>query len=141
MVDEAAIAAAEACAAGRGGIALVSRITGISRSTINRGLAELGAEACRDPPSGRVRRAGGGRKKLTATDATLLSDLQGLVEPTRRGDPQAPLLWTSRSLRNLAEALQAMGADVLLIVSEKEIERVDAPAVVETCGGNGRRLQ
>jgi hypothetical protein len=43
------------------------------------------------------------------TDATLLSDLQGLVEPTTRGDPQAPLLWTSRSLRNLAEALQAMG--------------------------------
>src|SRR5205823_5708953 len=58
---------------------------------------------------GRVRRPGGGRKKLTETDPTLLSDLQGLVEPTTRGDPQAPLLWTSRSLRNLAEALQAMG--------------------------------
>jgi hypothetical protein len=56
-----------------------------------------------------VRRPGGGRKKLTVTDTTLLSDLQGLVEPTTRGDPQAPLLWTSRSLRNLAEALQAMG--------------------------------
>ena len=75
----------------------------------HRGLAELGTEACHDPPSGRVRRAGGGRKKLTATDATLLSDLQGLVEPTTRGDPQAPLLWSSRSLRNLAEALRTMG--------------------------------
>ena len=101
--------AAEACAAGRGGIALVSRITGIARSTINRGLAELSTAASDDRPPRRVRRPGGGRKKLTATDATLLSDLQGLVEPTTRGDPQAPLLWTSRSLRNLAEALRAMG--------------------------------
>lgn len=62
---------------------------------------------------GRTRTAGAAsgwrRKKLTQTDATLLSDLRGLVEPTTRGDPQAPLLWTSRSLRNLADALQAMG--------------------------------
>ena len=102
-------AAAEACAAGRGGIALVARITGIARSTINRGLAELRTAAPDDRPPRGVRRPGGGRKKLTETDATLLSDLQGLVEPTTRGDPQAPLLWTSRSLRNLAEALRAMG--------------------------------
>jgi len=61
------------------------------------------------PPARRVRRPGGGRKKLTETNATLLSDLRGLVEPTTRGDPQAPLLWTSRSLRNLAEALRTMG--------------------------------
>jgi hypothetical protein len=102
-------AAAEACAAGRGGVALVSRLTGIARSTINRGLAELrGVTSC-ELATWRVRRPGGGRKKLTETDATLLSDLRGLVEPTTRGDPQAPLLWTSRSLRNLAEALQAMG--------------------------------
>jgi hypothetical protein len=87
----------------------VSRITGIARSTINRGLAELGTTASGDSRSGRVRRPGGGRKKLIETDATLLSDLQGLAEPTTRGDPQAPLLWTSRSLRNLAEALRAMG--------------------------------
>jgi Rhodopirellula transposase DDE domain len=102
-------AAAEACAAGRGGIALVARITGIARSTINRGLAELATLASAEQPAGRVRRPGGGRKKLSATDATLLSDLHRLVEPTTRGDPQAPLLWTSRSLRNLAEALRAMG--------------------------------
>jgi hypothetical protein len=102
-------AAAEACAAGRGGVAVVSRITGIARSTINRGLAELRGDTSCDVLARRVRRPGGGRKKLTETDATLLSDLQGLVEPTTRGDPQAPLLWTSRSLRNLAEALQTMG--------------------------------
>ena len=128
MVDEAAIqlryealdpvldersrrrfAAAEASAAGRGGVAVVSRITGIARSTINRGLAELRDKPSGDLPARRVRRPGGGRKKLTETDTTLLSDLRDLVEPTTRGDPQAPLLWTSRSLRNLAEALQAMG--------------------------------
>jgi Rhodopirellula transposase DDE domain len=101
-------AAAEACAAGRGGVGVVSRITGMARSTINRGLAEL-RDASSDVAVRYVRRAGGGRKKLTETDATLLSDLRDLVEPTTRGDPQAPLLWTSRSLRNLAAALQAMG--------------------------------
>jgi hypothetical protein len=57
----------------------------------------------------RTRRPGGGRKKLTETDPTLLSDLQGLVEPATRGDPEAALLWTSRSLRNLADALRSMG--------------------------------
>ena len=102
-------AAAEARAAGRGGVSAVSRITGLARSTIIRGLAELVGDADGGVARGRVRRPGGGRKKLTETDPTLLSDLQGLVEPATRGDPQAPLLWTSRSLRNLAEALQAMG--------------------------------
>jgi hypothetical protein len=102
-------AAAEARAAGRGGVSATSRITGLARSTIIRGLAELVGDADGRAAQGRVRRPGGGRKKLTETDPTLLSDLQGLVEPATRGDPQAPLLWTSRSLRNLAEALQAMG--------------------------------
>jgi hypothetical protein len=103
------LAAAEAKAAGRGGVLAVSRVTGVARSTIIRGLAELLGDRGGCGASGRVRRHGGGRKKLTATDATLLSDLRGLVEPTTRGDPQAPLLWTSRSLRHLAEALRAMG--------------------------------
>jgi len=102
-------AAAEALAAGRGGVAAVSRIIGVARSTINRGLAELRDANSGDVPGMRLRRPGGGRKKLTATDPTLLSDLRGLVEPATRGDPQAALLWTSRSLRNLAEALRAMG--------------------------------
>jgi hypothetical protein len=102
-------AAAEACAAGRGGVSAVSRITGIARSTVMRGLAKLGADGASQLASGRLRRPGGGRKKLTETDPTLLSDLKALVEPTTRGDPEAPLLWTSRSLRNLAEALRAMG--------------------------------
>jgi hypothetical protein len=101
-------AAAEARMAGRGGVSAVSRITGLARSTIRRGLDEL-ERATGDAISGRVRRPGGGRKKATEIDPTLLSDLKGLVEPTTRGDPEAPLLWTSRSLRNLADALRVMG--------------------------------
>jgi DDE family transposase len=102
-------AAAEALAAGRGGVIAVSRATGIARSTINRGLAELRDEAKPAAAADRVRRVGGGRKSLAATDGTLLRDLQALVEPTTRGDPMAPLLWTAKSLRNLAAELQACG--------------------------------
>jgi hypothetical protein len=101
-------AAAEAQAAGFGGIEAVARITGIARSTIGRGLAELRGSVA-PPPPGRVRRPGGGRKPLTETDPSLLDDLRGLVEPTTRGDPQRPLLWTAKSLRNLADGLRALG--------------------------------
>jgi hypothetical protein len=100
-------AAAEARTAGRGGVLTLTRITGLARSIIDRGLRELVGAAEAAP--GRTRRPGGGRKKLTATDPTLLADLQSLVEATTRGDPMAALLWTSRSLRNLADALQVMG--------------------------------
>jgi Rhodopirellula transposase DDE domain len=106
-------AAVEAKAAGRGGIAAVSRITKMARSTIIRGLAELAVGVGDGPASdlrpSRIRRAGGGRKKLTQTDPTLLSNLRAQAEPTTRGDLEAPPLWTSRSLGNLAAALQAMG--------------------------------
>jgi hypothetical protein len=101
-------AAAEALAAGHGGVMAVSRATGIARSTIARGLAELREEAPAVPPA-RTRRAGGGRKLLTTVDATLLGDLQALAEPVTRGDPMAPLLWTAKSLRKLAAELQACG--------------------------------
>jgi hypothetical protein len=102
-------AAAEALAAGRGGVTAVSRITGLARSTIDRGLAELRGEGAAAAASDRVRRPGGGRKPLVATDATLLGDLEGLVEPTTRGDPMAPLLWTAKSLRHLAAGLRDLG--------------------------------
>ena len=101
-------AAAEARSAGWGGVSALSRITGMARSTIGRGLAELRGAAT-DVATGRVRRPGGGRKKLTSSDATLLGDLRALVEPATRGDPQAPLLWTSKSLRHLAAALRDLG--------------------------------
>ena len=102
-------AAAEALAAGYGGILAVSRATGIARSTIQRGLAELSDEADLAVPPERVRRAGGGRKSLSTTDTTLVNDLQSLVDPVTRGDPMAPLLWTAKSLRRLAAELQALG--------------------------------
>lgn len=105
-------AAAEALAAGHGGVTTVARVTGIARSTINRGLAELRDEAAQQAAPGRVRRAGGGRKALTATDPTLLGDLKALVEPVTRGDPMAPLLWTAKSLRNLAEELRVLGHSI-----------------------------
>ena len=104
------VAAAEAVSAGYGGIAAVVMATGVAASTIGRGLTELsGGE---DLLGGRVRRLGGGRKPTVAKDATLLSDLEALVEPTMRGDPESPLRWTCKSLRRLAAALQAQGHEV-----------------------------
>jgi hypothetical protein len=100
-------AAAEALAAGRGGIAAVARATGIAPSTIGRALREVRAGEMLDP--GRLRRPGAGGKPRIETDASLLDDLRALIEPDTRGDPQSPLLWTSKSLSKLAGALCAMG--------------------------------
>jgi hypothetical protein len=101
-------AATEARALGYGGIALVERATGISRSTIVRGLAELEAP---EPPLApeRIRRPGGGRKRGIDKDLTLQADLDALVEPTSAGAPDSPLRWTSKSLRRLTDELQAQG--------------------------------
>ena len=103
-------AATEANSAGYGGIAAVTRITGIAASTIGRGLGELadnvGLEA------GRLRRPGGGRKPLVANDPGLLPALLALVEPTARGDPMSALRWTCKSLRRLAAELTARGHPV-----------------------------
>jgi Rhodopirellula transposase DDE domain len=100
-------AATEAAAAGHGGIATVSRITGMAASTIGRGLKELAAQTALE--AGRVRRPGGGRRPLVATDSRLLDDLNALVEPDARGDPMSPLRWTCKSLRRLAGELTALG--------------------------------
>jgi DNA-binding transcriptional ArsR family regulator len=101
------LAAAEAMAAGRGGVSAVSRATGMARSTIGRALVELRDGAMLD--DNRVRRSGGGRKPLSETDVSLLDDLRRLVDPATRGDPESPLLWTSKSLRKLAEGLRGIG--------------------------------
>jgi len=100
-------AATEARDIGRGGIALVARVTKISYSTIVRGLYELKSGA--SLPSGRVRRIGGGRKSSLTKDPGLMSDLDALVEPTASGDPESPLRWTSKSVRMLAAHLKAGG--------------------------------
>jgi hypothetical protein len=100
-------AATEALAVGHGGIGLVARATGIARSTITRGIAEVQSGAVVNP--GRIRQPGGGRKPTVVLDPTLAADLEALVEPTTAGDPNSPLRWTSKSLRTLAAELQAMG--------------------------------
>ena len=100
------LAAAEARAAGHGGVSATSRATGIARSTIGRGLKDL-VDAGSLP--GVVRRPGSGRPALTASDPTLLEDLRALLEPATMGDPMRPLLWVSKSHAKLAAALCAMG--------------------------------
>ena len=103
-------AATEALALGRGGIALVERATGVSRSTISRGIRELESGEGVEP--GRTRRSGGGRKRTVEKDEKLLVDLEALVEPSASGDPMSSLRWTSKSVRHLSEELQAIGHDV-----------------------------
>jgi hypothetical protein len=92
-------AATEALALGRGGIALVERATGVSRSTISRGIRELESGESVEP--GRTRRSGGGRKRAAEKDGKLLVDLEALVEPSASGDPMSSLRWTSKSVRHL----------------------------------------
>jgi stage V sporulation protein SpoVS len=103
-------AATEAQAIGYGGIAQVVRATGIAASTIERGLRDLASGEIL--VATRTRRAGGGRKRATDLDATLLRDLDALVEPTAPGDPDSPLRWTCLSARTLAVALDGLGHHV-----------------------------
>ena len=102
--------AIEARALGTGGISAASRATGMSRKAISLGLTELADPAA--PASNRVRRKGGGRKPITTTDPGIAAALDRLVDPVTRGDPESPLRWTSKSLRNLADELTASGHPV-----------------------------
>lgn len=103
-------AASEARACGRGGIAAVSRATGISEDTVGRGIKELAAGVRLEP--GQVRRRGAGRRALTVSDPELLGALERLVDPDTRGDPESPLRWSSKSLGKLAGALVDAGHQV-----------------------------
>ena len=101
------VAAAEAMALGWGGISAVARATGVSQRAIRQGIKELQEE--RGTSDGRIRRTGGGRKKTVSKEPSLCKDLEGLVEPVTRGDPESPLRWTCKSVRKLAAELQQMG--------------------------------
>jgi hypothetical protein len=127
--DQRLWAATEARGYGHGGIMVVHRATGLARVTIGEGLREL--EGRREPPEDawRQRRKGAGRKKLTETDPTLVSDLEALVSPGTRGDPMVPLLWTSKSLKTLATELCELG------------HRVGPTVVGELLRGRGYRLK
>jgi hypothetical protein len=100
-------AANEAQSAGRGGLAAVYEATGIARSTIGRGLSDL--RNAHGPLIGRIRRPGGGRKPKTETEAGLVEALGDLVQSAIRGDPEAALLWVSKSQRHLVRALADRG--------------------------------
>ena len=100
-------AGTEAFAWGRGGVAVVGRVTGLSRNTIVRGIQETQQENPLD--AARIRRSGGGRKRKSAVDPTLAEALERLVEPVSRGDPQSPLRWTCKSTRRLAKELTSQG--------------------------------
>jgi len=102
------LAGSEAAVLGRGGRAAVARATGLSLPTIRAGLREVQADAAA-VEQGRVRRAGGGRPRTVDRDPTLRSDLEALIEPTSRGDPESPLRWTCKSIRKLAEELTRQG--------------------------------
>jgi transposase len=111
MLDERArraVAASEALAIGWGGITAVSRATGLSRTVIQNGIKELTGTRPRAAP-GRIRRPGGGRKKTVEIDPSVRVDLEQLVEPVTRGDPESALRWTCKSVRHLAAELREQG--------------------------------
>ncbi len=122
-------AAAEAMALGYGGASLVQRATGISRVAIAAGKRELSESEPSSPGQGRIRRPGGGRKAFLEKNPTVLRDLETLVDPVTRGDPESPLRWTCKSVRRLAKELQRMG------------HRVSYETVAQLLRGLGYSLQ
>jgi len=106
------VAAAESESIGYGGISAVSRATGVSRRAITEGMKELKkGKVSRQTLSSplRIRRKGAGRKRTVEKDVTLLEDLDRLVDPVTRGDPESPLRWTCKSVRKLADELRREG--------------------------------
>ena len=114
-------AAAEVETAGWGGLKVVAEVTGMARSTINRGADELDGEPL---PKGKARRAGGGRKSVVANDPGLVLELKRLVEPATLGDPMRPLIWVSKSMDKLADALTAAGHPVSADTVKKELVKL-----------------
>ncbi|MCA1682303.1 MAG: ISAzo13 family transposase, partial [Actinobacteria bacterium] len=111
------VLAAEAAELGRGGIIAVARATGVHPDTVAKGVRELDGAA---EPAGRVRAFGGGRKPATETDPGLEPALAALVDPETRGDPESPLVWTTKSTKNLADALARDGH----VVSDRTVARM-----------------
>jgi len=122
------LVAVEAKVLGRGGVSAVAAATGVSRTTIATGIQEIKAmlssdlTAATSPPTG-TRQAGAGRKKIETKDVTLLPDLLALVDSSTRGDPESPLRWTCKSLRNLADELKAKGHAVSHVVVGKLLKQ------------------
>ena len=101
-------AASEAKSLGRGGISIVHSATGIDYKTIRKGFSDI-ADKNKSPS---IRHQGGGRKSLIAKNAELPVELERLIDPVTRGDPESPLLWTSKSTYKLAEELKGSGIPI-----------------------------
>ena len=120
----------EAKVLGHGGVSAVAVATGVSRTTIAAGIQEIEAMMSSDvgaaaPLQTGTRQAGAGRKKIETKDLTLLPDLLALVDSSTRGDPESPLRWTCKSLRNLADELKAKGHTVSHVVVGKLLKQQD----------------
>jgi hypothetical protein len=102
-------AAAEARSLGHGGVSIISKATGLSRTTIHQGIKDLSQSSVPMQDPKRIRTIGGGRKAIIAENPSIIEDLESLVESTTRGDPESPLRWTCKSTRQLSAALQAKG--------------------------------
>jgi len=105
-------AASEAEQLGRGGISLVEEAIGMSHSTIRHGLREIQSGKVENLPQERSRLQGGGRKTIETIYTNVHQELDALVDPVTRGDPESPLRWTCKSIRRLAEELKCRKIDV-----------------------------
>ena len=104
--------AAEAEAIGYGGISQISKVSGVSRLTITQGVKELKSEAVNTLNNARSRKEGGGRKKITEIYPNILGEIEKAIESHTKGDPENPLLWTSKSVRKLQDALKGKRIEV-----------------------------
>lgn len=117
-------AAADAKMFGYGGISFVAQASGLSRTTLHAGLADWTGSAKESDP-GRIRRPGAGRKPIQEKDATLLADLDRLLDPVTRGDPMSPLRWTCKSTPKLATELRAQGHAVSQATVWRLLDQLD----------------
>lgn len=135
------VAANEAMALGYGGISMVSRASGLSIPTIRTGLEELAQPD--EVVQHRVRRPGGGRKTVVEHDPSIRDDLDRLISPATRGDPENPLRWTSKSLVKLATELQSMGHTIspntVSILLRSQGYRLQSPRKVHEGGDHPDR--
>jgi DNA-binding phage protein len=97
---------------GRGGVSRLAKLTGMSRTTITKAMAELRGKKFRLPAEGKIREAGAGRKKVEEVDQQLIKELTGILEATTAGDPMSALRWTNRSTQAMAEELTRRGHPV-----------------------------
>jgi len=104
------LAAEKACEIGRGGISYISELTGMSRTTITKGIREL--KEFKTLPDEMIRHSGGGRKSLVENDKKIIKAIENIVDENTAGDPMKILKWTSKTSRNIASELSKKGMAV-----------------------------